>query len=172
MKQTTQTAVRTIEVQRFTVTSSKPFQDVLASLQAQIGQPAMNVFSRDIALAETFEELEGIVNKAIGASGLMEFMRLDLGEVLRKQSGTKAPKALRLIVGNPLIMKQMLEHVPDVGSYAPVTILIDERPDGVHLSYDRVASFLSPYKSQQALKVARELDSKVEALLVGAAGSD
>jgi hypothetical protein len=64
-------------------------------------------------------------------------------------------------VGNPLIMKQMLEHVPDTGSYAPVTILIDERPDGVHLSYDRVASFLSTYQNEQALKVAKDLDSKV-----------
>jgi len=59
----------------------------------------------------------------------------------------------------------MVEHVPDAGSYAPVTILIDERPDGVHLSYDRMASFLQSYGNEQALKVARELDVKVEALL-------
>jgi hypothetical protein len=55
--------------------------------------------------------------------------------------------------------------VPDAGSYAPVTILIDERLDGVHLSYDRVASFLATYKNEEALKVARELDAKVEGLL-------
>jgi len=73
---------------------------------------------------------------------------------------------LRLIAGNPLIMKQMLEHVPDAGSYAPVTLLIDERPDGVHLSYDRMASFLSPHENSQALKVARDLDAKVESLLM------
>jgi hypothetical protein len=48
---------------------------------------------------------------------------------------------------------------------APVTILIDERPDGVHLSYDRMASFLAPYQNAAALNVARELDTKVEALL-------
>ena len=33
----------------------------------------------------------------------------------------------------------------------PVTILIDERPDGVHLSYDRMASFLKPYGTYSAL---------------------
>lgn len=43
--------------------------------------------------------------------------------------------------------------------------LIDERPDGVHLSYDRMASFLAPYENPEALKVARDLDAKVEALL-------
>ena len=61
---------------------------------------------------------------------LMEFTRFDLGEILRQEHGTTAPRSLRLVAGNPLIMKQMVEHLPDAGSYAPVTILIDERPDG------------------------------------------
>jgi len=77
---------------------------------------------------------------------------------------------VRLVIGNPLIMRQMVEHVPDAGSYAPVTILIDERPDGVHLSYDRMASFLAPYRSPEASRVAQDLDAKVEALLTTAAG--
>ena len=64
----------------------------------------------------------------------------------------------------------MVQHVPDAGSYAPVTILIDERSDGVHLSYDRMTSFLAPYNNSEALKVARDLDEKVEALLSAAAG--
>jgi hypothetical protein len=67
-------------------------------------------------------------------------------------------------------MREMVKHVPDAGSYAPVTILIDERSDGVHLSYDRMASFLAPYNNPEALKVARDLDEKVEALLSAAAG--
>jgi hypothetical protein len=43
-------------------------------------------------------------------------------------------------------MKQMVKHLPDAGSYAPVTILIDERPDEAHLSYDRMAGLLAPYE--------------------------
>ena len=50
--------------------------------------------------------------------------------------------------------------------------LIDERTDGVHLSYDRMASFLAPYGNSEALKVARELDAKIEALLTAAAVGD
>jgi hypothetical protein len=68
-------------------------------------------------------------------------------------------------------MKQMVKHLPDAGSYAPVTMLIDEKPDGVHLSYDRMASLLAPNESAEALSVARELDSKVETLLNRAANS-
>jgi hypothetical protein len=80
------------------------------------------------------------------------------------------PKIIRFLIGNPLIMKEMAKHVPDAASYAPVTILVDERPDGVHLSYDRMASFLAPYGNAEALKVAKELDAKVEALLASSAG--
>jgi hypothetical protein len=66
-------------------------------------------------------------------------------------------------------MKEMAKHVPDAGSYAPVTVLVDERADGVHLSYDRMTGFLAPYNNSEALKVARDLDEKVEALLSAAA---
>lgn len=87
----------------------------------------------------------GIVPSAVGPTDLMEFARFDLAVVLRKELGERAPQVLRLVAGNPLIMRQMVKLVPDAGSYAPVTILIDERPDGVHLSYDRMVSFLASY---------------------------
>jgi len=64
-----------------------------------------------------------------------------------------------------------VKHVHDAGSYAPVTILIDERPDAVHISYDRMVSLIAPYENSEALKVARALDNKVEDLLVSAAQS-
>jgi len=47
--------------------------------------------------------------------------------------------------------------------------LIDERPDGTHLSYDRMASLLESYGNEDALKVARDLDAKIEILLASAA---
>jgi len=76
MKQTVSTTVRRIEVQRFGVTSSKPFQAVLASLQSAIGQPSMSEFDKDVASAAAYKDLEQVVGKAVGSSGLMEFMRL------------------------------------------------------------------------------------------------
>ena len=66
-------------------------------------------------------------------------------------------------------MKEMARTVPDAAAYAPVTILVDERPDGVHLSYDSMASLLAPYGSPAALAVAGDLDAKVESLLEAAA---
>src|SRR5258707_14831350 len=100
----------------------------------------------------------------------MLFMELDHGSVVRKATGNDKPQMARLIMGNPLIMQQMARHVPDAGSYAPVTVLVDERSDGVHISYDRMASLLASYGSADALAVARDLDKKVETLLSEAAG--
>jgi len=95
----------------------------------------------------------------------MIFMEFDLGAILRKETGLDTPKIVRLVIGNPLIMKEMVKQVPDAGSYAPVTILVDERKDGVHLSYDRMASLLAPYRNAEALAVAQDLDAKIERLI-------
>jgi uncharacterized protein (DUF302 family) len=160
---------KAIHVERFSVTSLKPFDEVVKALEAGVAHPNISAMMSEIVAAKSYSELEGFIQNAAGASGLMEFVRFDLGAVMRKANGEKAPRSVRFLIGNPLIMKQMVEHAPDAGSYAPVTILLDERPDGVRLSYDRMASFLAIYRSEDALKVARELDAKVEAVLTKAA---
>jgi uncharacterized protein (DUF302 family) len=161
--------IKQIEIERFSVTSSKPFDQVVAAINAAIGHPDMIEFERSTHQARSFAEVKSIVEKGLSEAGLMLFMQLDQGAVLRKESGRDTPRIVRLVIGNPLIMKEMAKHVPDAGSYAPVTVLIDERADGVHLSYDRMASFLAPYANAAALEVARDLDRKVETILQQAA---
>ena len=158
-----------IQVRRFSVVSSRPFEEIVRELTATIGHPDMSVFHSGVAAARTVADLEEVVQGAIGSSPLMEFVRFDAGEVLRKERGGQGPKILRLVVGNPLIMKEMAKSVPDAASYAPVTILVDERADGVHPSYDSMASLIAPYGSQAALVVGRDLDAKIETLLKKAA---
>jgi Domain of unknown function DUF302 len=158
-----------IPLRRFSVVSQRPFEEIARRLTATIGRPDMKAFHDAVASASSVVELEAVVRRAIGSSDLMEFVRFDSGDVLRKEKGGQGPKMLRLVVGNPLIMKEMAKVVPDAASYAPVTILIDERADGVHLSYDLMASLLAPYGSEVALVVARDLDMKVETLLEAAA---
>jgi len=129
----------------------------------------MREFSAQIATANTGDDLEAIVQKALGKSGFMEFARFDLGAVLKKEANGQGPNSLHMVIGNPLIMKELVKRVPDAGSYAPVTLLIDERPDGVHLSYTSMTSLLAAYGNDDALKVARDLDSKLERLIAEAA---
>ena len=37
-------AIRKVEIERFSVTSSKPFESILQKLEAQIGHPDMSAF--------------------------------------------------------------------------------------------------------------------------------
>ena len=156
---------RRINVERVSLTSRKSLLDVLSKFDAVVGHPDIQEFWKRMTAAKTRSEMEAVVQSAIGPSGFMEFARFDHGGVVHKGQSGDHSKVFRLVIGNPLIMREMVKHVPDAGSYAPVTILIDDRPDGVHISYDRMASFLGPYENAEALKVAKDLDAKVEALL-------
>jgi uncharacterized protein (DUF302 family) len=158
-----------VPMRRLGFVSTRPFADVVARVGATIGQPDITAFRRALAAARTLAELQSEVDAAVGASGLMEFARFDAGEVLRKEIGGDGPRLLRLLVGNPLIMKDMARTVPDAAAYAPVTILIDQRADGVHLTYDSMESLLAPYGDEPALTTARMLDAKIGRLLEAAA---
>ena len=161
--------IRKIEMERFSLTTSKRFDEVISRVNAAIGHPDMAEFGRSTHEAHSFAELKSAVEKGLSKLGLMLFMQLDHGAILRKETGHETPNIIRFVIGNPLIMKEMAKHVPDAGSYAPVTVLVDERADGVHLSYERMASLLAPYENRDALEVARDLDNKVEDLLRHAA---
>ena len=104
----------------------------------------------------------------------MRFWQLNLDNALTLDP--EAPdwtgrRLVRLITGNPVTMGQMTRHVPDAGSYAPVTILIEETPDGgTRVAYDSVVSALAPYDNAAASTVAGRLDAEVLGLLREATG--
>src|ERR1700730_8726383 len=114
----------------------------------------MAEFWKSTHRTRTVAELESTIQKVLGRTGLMSFVQFDHGAIVRKETGRETPRMIRLVIGNPLIMKEMAKHVPDAGSYAPVTVLVDERPDGVHLSYDRMARLLAAFGNPDALQVA------------------
>ena len=110
--------VRKIEIERLSITSSKPFAAVVTAIKASVGRPDMVEFAKATRSAGSFTELERKIQAGLSKTGLMLFMELDHGAILRKESGNDTPKIVRLVIGNPLIMKEMAKHVPDAGSYA------------------------------------------------------
>ena len=158
-----------VTVTRFNVTSSKTFDAVISDLHAAVRQPYFAALRQVMEVTTKYEDFETLIGAVVGSSGFMEFIRFDQGDVLRKKNGGTAPQSIRLILGNPVIMARLVELVPDAGSYSPVTILIDERPDGVHVSYDEMSSFLAPYQSEKASAIAQDLDTKIEYLMTAAA---
>jgi hypothetical protein len=98
----------TIAVQRFSVTTAKPFDEALANLRSAVSHPERTIFQKELNAAKTEDELKQVVGSAAGTTGLMEFAVFDLGGMLPKELGSAAPKSARLLIGNPIIMKQMV----------------------------------------------------------------
>jgi hypothetical protein len=143
--------VRVVPVERVTLVSARPFDEVGAGIYSGLGRPDdFAALVQRWASTDSAESFDALVAESAGSAGLIEFLSLDLGEALAKHPGT----------------------VADAGSYAPVTILVAERPEGVHIAYDRVASAIAPYESPAASAAAVDLDRKVLQLLRTAAGPD
>jgi uncharacterized protein (DUF302 family) len=109
-----------VELERFSLTSSRSFDEVLSAINDAVGHPDMAQFWSSTQQARTVGELENSIQKALGRTGLMSFVQFDHGAIVRKAMGRDKPRMVRLIIGNPLIMQEMAKHVPDAGSYAPV----------------------------------------------------
>ena len=148
-------SVREIQVQTRNRNLQRSIDEVVARIDAQIGHTDLQEFHQKFSCAQRSSD-GNIVDPVARPNGVVELARFDLGDVLRKESGSDRPRILRIVAGSPLIMK-MVKHVPDAGSYAPITILIDERADGVHIAYDTMVSHLAPYRNNDALHVRHEI---------------
>lgn len=126
--------VTQIAVERYSLISDRPFELVLSTLKSVIGHPDMTKLWEEIGRADTFRQVESIVKSSLGPSRLMQLGEFDDGGFIRKDRGEGTPQSMRLLIGNPLTMKEMTELVPDAAAYAPVTLLIDERNGKVHVS--------------------------------------
>jgi hypothetical protein len=100
-----------VEVERFSLTSSRSFDEVLAAINDAVGHPEMAEFWSSTQQARTVGELENSIQKALGRTGLMSFVQFDHGAIVRKATGRDNPRMVRLVIGNPLIMQEMAKHV-------------------------------------------------------------
>ena len=74
-------ATKQTTVERFSVVSAKPFTEVVRAIEAQVGHPDLKQFYEAIREAADDQDLQRVVNDAVGPSDLMEFMRVKQGEV-------------------------------------------------------------------------------------------
>jgi len=156
-------------VRRHVFDSERPFPDVLDAIFGGISQPDIEALFGELARSTSYEQFSSLVRQAQGSAGLLRFWYLDDDHVLaldpqaRDQAGRRL---VRLIAGNPVTMGQMTRHLPAAGSYAPVTLLIQELPGGgTRVAYDSVVSALAIYHDPAATQVAEHLDAEVLGLL-------
>ena len=163
-------AIQSFSGERFTLTTSRSFGDVVSTIERAVAHPNVPELFRNLKEAPTPEAVEDVVEMAVGPLGLMEFLRLDFGVMLRKDKPPTDRSTLRFLLGNPLIMRELVRGVPAAGLNAPVTVLVDGHDGEVQISYDRMAAALPASGEPHALQVARELDAKIERILYEAAG--
>jgi hypothetical protein len=135
-----------IAVRRHVLTSEQPFQVVLDGIYDGISQPDIAALFAKLADSTSYEEFSELVRQAQGSAGLIRFLQLDLDAALAldPQARQAGCRLVRLIAGNPVTMGQMTRYLPAAGSYAPVTILIQELPGGgTQVAYDTVASAIA-----------------------------
>jgi hypothetical protein len=162
-----------VAVRRHVLTSERPFQVVLDGIYTGISQPDIGTLFAKLAASTSYEEFSALVRQAQGSAGLLRFLQLDLDTALAldPQAHQAGRRLVRLIAGNPVTMGQMTRHLPAAGSYAPITILIQELPGGgTQVAYDTVASAIAPYGDAAASQVAQRLDTDVLSLLRHATG--
>jgi hypothetical protein len=161
--------VMEVLVRRHVFNSDRPFGSVLDGVFGGISQPDIGLLFRKLSASTSYEHFSSLVAQAQGGAGLIRFLQLDLDHALTldPQAHDRAGRRLvRLIAGNPVTMGEMTRHVADAGSYAPVTILIEEtREGGTRVAYDSVASAIAPYHDATASEVAQHLDTEVLDLL-------
>ena len=158
-----------VRVRRHVFTSERPFAEIMDGIYGGVSQPDLGSLFRQLASSTSHEQFTSLVRQAQGSVGLMRFLELKLDRALAldPQAQSTAGRGLvRVIAGNPVTMGEMTRHVPDAGSYAPVTILVQELPGGgTRLAYDSVASAIAIYDEAAATQVAENLDAEVLALL-------
>jgi uncharacterized protein (DUF302 family) len=108
------------------------------------------------------------LEKLQGAVGLTLFSVATHGDWL--QIKDRARKALQYVIGNVLISTQMTQHEPAAGLYAPLRVMLYENSAGLAaLEYDRPSTLFGQYGDERITAIARDLDLKINDLLLRAA---
>jgi hypothetical protein len=166
-----QATTTAFEGQRINITTSRSFDDVLATLRQLIGTDSWS--SVPAAMQElggaNQANFETIVRSNLGPSEFMLFHEINHSQWLPIY-GIKR-RVLRLIFGNPIIAFTMMSDDLTAGLFAPVEILLVEGYDGngctvVYVLPSSVVAAANP----SLLPAARELDRKLDALISGATG--
>ncbi len=142
--------------------SAKSFDDLVDALLADVGDKPVQI--DDIAIKfQSWESYAREVKSHVGPSGFMLFALWNHGGWIKKAGIER--KALRVVIGNPLIAITMLRHDVTAGLFAPVELLITEEPSGRSALTYVVPSSLMVVEPNEPLRAAAlELDTKLAAL--------
>lgn len=142
--------------------TAKSYDELVAALLADIGERPVPI--NEIATAAgSWDAYRQQVESHVGPSGFMLFGLVDHGAWITKAGIDQ--KALRVILGNPLIAVSMLRHDVTAGLFAPVEMLLADDGEGrSSLTYVKPSSLMVIEPNPELLSAAEQLDAKLAAL--------
>ena len=157
-----------INVEHIVVTSSRPYDEVKASLESQLGiiGNTDELTQRWSMARASWEQIKQAIEQQLGTSGLSIFSKVEQGQLLSLAG--KSARVIQYAIGNPLLAIQMIEHVPEVALYAPLRVAVYESNDKTCVAYDRFTSLLAPHQHPQVNSIAQLVEQKVEELVAQA----
>ena len=157
--------------QRIRITTPRSFDNVLTQLRQLIGTAAIEQYPGAMQQlgGVSQENFETVVRSQLGPSEFMLFHEINRSQWLPVYGVTQ--RVLRLIFGNPVIAFTMMRDDLTAGLFAPVEVLLVEHgnADGCAVVYN-LPSALVAAEDPSLLPAARELDSKLNALISDATG--
>jgi uncharacterized protein (DUF302 family) len=148
---------------RVRVESDNSYRQSVEALFADIGSVPVPIDDLSRTLVD-WDTYRGMVESHVGPSGFIHFTTFDHGRWIDIAGVDR--KALRVILGNPLIAITMLRHDITAGLFAPVELLIAEEADGrSSITYVKPSSLMVVEPNPLLRAAAEELDRKLAALV-------
>ena len=143
--------------------SDRSYDELLAALLADVGEKPVAIDELPSATFQDWESFATEVARHLGPSDFMLLELIDHGGWI-KTAGIDR-KAMRVIIGNPLIAITMLRHDLTAGLFAPVELLLLEEGDGrSSLTYVKPSSLMVVDENPPLSAAAQVLDDKLAAL--------
>jgi len=163
--QTTELKIEGVRVQ---ISSKKPYDRLLASLLEDIGESPIDLTALDRAHSSR-ECYQAAVKELEGPGGFMLFGLIDHGAWTAEAGASR--RSMRVILGNPTLALTMLKHDMKAGLFAPVELLLLEKPGNEsYLIYVKPSSLMVVESNEELLSAAQVLDEKLHALAVKVTG--
>src|SRR6201997_2616960 len=149
---------------RLHIDSDNTYEQAVAALLAEIGENPEPITDLPAAFFQDWESFATEITHHLGSSGFMLMHLIDHGEWLATAGINR--KALRVILGNPLIAITMLRHDLTAGVFAPVELLIlEEDHNRSSLTYIKPSSLMVVDDNPPLRAAALALDEKLAALV-------
>src|SRR6516225_7987383 len=134
--------IRDITVKRYDIESNRPFEDVIAAYEAQVGTADHGELTDRLLEVDTKEAWEALVNSLFGPSQFMHIVTFDHGHWYSLYG--KPAKAKQYLWGNPLIAKTLIDENFQVTMDVPLRVLFWENEAGkTVMTFDLPSSVLA-----------------------------